>query len=200
MSEVQFECVLTCGQGDHIEMRSRKSSTWSANPEGSLPQPTRRPSYFSAEAIHSDQRIHSGAFLQPPFSISGSDCQIPDQPVMAPSLFSPSFTFRGPSIESMDESLHRPPMLHPMFSVSNDQDARNSHIPGTLNQAEELHIVKSDSVLSIPEGRRASILPSLLDRASKEVTAKIQDTGKLARPLLAHHSTAPEGFMLQGLH
>lgn len=56
--------------------------------------------------------------------------------------------------------------------------------------------VQSTAVPTHPEGRKASVLPSFLDRASKEVEAKAQRSKRFARPLLSHRSTAPEGFTL----
>ena len=151
MSEIRFESVLACGQGEQIELRSRKPSIGRPRFERALPEPARS---LSPKICDTDSGLYSdGQAPLPMPSLGGGRQYRSQQTPMAPSLFSPN------------------------FSVA-DQPVQSTAVP------------------TLSEANKASVLPSYLDRASKEVEAKAQRSRRFTRPLLSHRSTAPEGFTL----
>ena len=195
MSEIQFESLLACGQGEHIELLSRKPSIGRPGFESALPEPARKQCRLSPCVCDTDYNPYSnGQALQPMSIFGGGNQDQSQQTAMNPSLFSPNFFVSDKSVGIVDEQHQRPPILYRILSLSSGEHVGTED--GLQIPREPLKIVQSTGAPTHPEGRRASVLPSLLDRASKEVEAKAQRSRRFTRPFLSHRSTAPDGFTL----
>ena len=198
MTEVQFESILACGQGEHIELRSQRPST--LPPElGVLPQqPARRPSHSTNTTESIPDFADTPAKL--PSSSASTFLYVPtgEQPAITLPLFSPSFSFQGPPTTSTQEIPYESVMSTQEIPFTTMQHSQDEHVFGTLRSDQKPEKIRQTEAMPNTSGeRRQSTLPSLLDRASKEVTLKVHHSSRLMRPLMTHRSTAPEGYTLQ---
>ena len=116
MSEIQFESLLACGQGEHIELRSRKPSIGRPELESALPEPARKQRRLSPCVCDTDYDSYTNG--QPPLPMSifgGGNQDQSQQTTIKSSLFSPNFSVGDKSVGIVDEQQQRPPILHRIF-------------------------------------------------------------------------------------
>ena len=218
MTELQFECLLACAEGEHIEKRGSRTQMVQDMPyDGAnemMIETSRRPSMFQTNDIAPDMTDNVGRrpSVFAPNITHNEISHLCGNSDRQPSLFSPDFSLLQPP---KNDEMGRRTSYFPPDCVYTEQDSPKPSPPPTM-----LPIWENYGNASAPAQRKPSLLPSLIamgpaskrvERVERAVLAEKADNlqkdgqaeepqqrptkGPLARakrPALMHRSTAPD--------